>query len=36
TEVETITKDNNDVGFVNGTGTTARDVKGNITFDINK
>ncbi|OOS25934.1 YadA-like family protein [Moraxella pluranimalium] len=35
-KVETITKDNNDVGFVNGTGTTARDDNGNITFDINK
>ncbi|EEV25333.1 autotransporter adhesin, partial [Actinobacillus minor 202] len=32
--VETITKDNNDVGFVNGTGTTARNDNGNITFDI--
>ncbi len=34
--VETITKDNNDVGFVNGTGTTARASGQDITFDVNK
>ena len=36
-EVESIDKDNNDVNFVNGTGTTARrDANKHITFDINK
>ncbi|EXI61611.1 ESPR-type extended signal peptide-containing protein [Mannheimia granulomatis] len=35
-EVETINKDNRDVNFVNGTGTTARNASGHITFDINK
>ncbi|EER46521.1 hypothetical protein AM305_01629, partial [Actinobacillus minor NM305] len=35
--VETLNKDNKDVNFVNGTGTTARgDANKHITFDVNK
>ncbi|QLB17048.1 hypothetical protein A6B40_05315 [Mannheimia varigena] len=33
--VETINKDNKDVGFVNGKGTIARNDNSNITFDVN-
>ncbi|MDO4907016.1 ESPR-type extended signal peptide-containing protein, partial [Neisseria sp.] len=36
TVAETINQDNNDVNFVNGTGTTARASDSGITFDVNK
>ncbi|EER48217.1 autotransporter adhesin, partial [Actinobacillus minor NM305] len=34
--VETLNKDNKDVNFVNGTGTTAKASGKDITFDVNK
>ena len=36
TTAETIDQTNNQVNFVNGTGTTARNSSGDITFDVNK
>lgn len=36
TQVETLNQNNKDINFVNGTGTTARAVGSDITFDVNK
>ncbi|WP_199721016.1 ESPR-type extended signal peptide-containing protein, partial [Neisseria chenwenguii] len=36
TQAETLNQTNRDINFVNGAGTTARSVGGNITFDVNK